>query len=388
MKLRAHGTPVGLTQRTLGRVSFQPIPESDRKDHVRVFPSGAMVSEDLKGYAAVLFGDETQHDPTQIGSPILHSYGDLDFLSENHVVSLNPDNGFTHVIYRPESRNNAIFITERCNSNCLMCSQPPRDVHDEGMLEEHLRLIDLIPGTPEMLGITGGEPTLLKSGLIQILRRIKERFPDTFVQMLSNGRMFAYEDLVQELAAVRHPNFITAIPLYSDTAGEHDYIVQAKGAFDQTVQGLHHMAKHALGIEIRVVLHQLTLPRLRQLAEFIYRNLPFVQHIALMGLENMGYVKKNWELLWIDPVDYQRELEEVVKFFHYRCMNVSIYNLPLCVLPESLWSFARQSISDYKNIYLPACEACRVKPHCAGLFQSSEQRHSRGVRAVPGEVSA
>jgi hypothetical protein len=101
-----------------------------------------------------------------------------------------------------------------------------------------------------------------------------------------------------------------------------------------------------------------------------------------MGLENMGYVKKNWGLLWIDPLDYMKELEHAVKHLFYRGIPASVYNLPLCVLPRSLWSFARQSISDYKNIYLDECEACQLRAHCAGLFASGKERHSRGIHAI------
>jgi hypothetical protein len=57
------------------------------------------------------------------------------------------------------------------------------------------------------------EPTLLKDGLVQVIARLKERFPETGVLMLSNGRMYAYEDFVRKLAAVHHPDFLTSIPL-------------------------------------------------------------------------------------------------------------------------------------------------------------------------------
>ena len=100
-----------------------------------------------------------------------------------------------------------------------------------------------------------------------------------------------------------------------------------------------------------------------------------------MGLENMGYVKKNWEMLWIDPVDYADTLEKAVKFMWYRKIRVSVYNLPLCIVPQSIWAFARQSISDYKNIYLDECEKCAMKEHCSGLFLSGETRHSQGIKA-------
>ncbi|MEI7614092.1 MAG: His-Xaa-Ser system radical SAM maturase HxsC [Betaproteobacteria bacterium] len=291
-------------------------------------------------------------------------------------------NGFTHVLYRADSPHNAIFVTERCNSNCIMCSQPPQDVPDGDVLEQHLRLIDLIPTPPSQLGITGGEPTLLKDGLVQIVSRLNERFPATSLTMLSNGRMYSYEELTEKLANIGHSDFLTSIPLYANNASDHDYIVQSKGAFDQTIQGLYNAEKHGLAVEIRVVLHKQTIPGLVALAEFIYRNLPFVRHVALMGLENMGYVRKNWEQVWIDPIDYAETLEATVRHLFYRGIAVSLYNLPLCVLPNSLWYFARQSISDYKNIYLSDCDGCSVKQHCGGLFKSSETRHSRAIRAI------
>ena len=167
--------------------------------------------------------------------------------------------------------------------------------------------------------------------------------------MLTNGRLYAYQSCVDALADVEHPNFLSAIPLYSDVASEHDYVVQARGAFDQTVQGLLNAQRAGLSVEIRVVLHAQTVGRLLALADFIYRNLPFASHIALMGLENMGYVKKNWDRLWIDPLDYADSLEKAVRYFAYRHMPVSVYNLPLCVVPKAIWPYARQSISDYKK---------------------------------------
>lgn len=377
IQLRARGIAMGTPGRVLGRVTRTPVENALRGDYLRVVPKGTAPQENLTGYAAVLFEGE----PTVAG-PCLHGYESLDFLRDGYVVAVDTGNGFTHVLYRPESRHNAIFATERCNSNCLMCSQPPREMDDSGMAAEHLRLIELILNQPEHFGITGGEPTLLKDGLVDVIAKLKERFPQTRVTMLSNGRMYAYEDYVEKLAAVGHPNFLTSIPLYANNAVDHDYVVQAKGAFDQTIQGLYNTAKHGLAVELRVVLHKQTIPGLLELAEFIYRNLPFVRHVALMGLENMGYVKKNWDLLWIDPVDYAEELEATVRHFYYRRVNASIYNLPLCVLPRSVWSFARKSISDFKNIYLDECENCSVKERCSGLFQSSETRHSRAIRAI------
>jgi radical SAM protein with 4Fe4S-binding SPASM domain len=99
-------------------------------------------------------------------------------------------------------------------------------------------------------------------------------------------------------------------------------------------------------------------------------------------LEIMGYTRSNLEALWIDPVDYQRQLEAAVAELDCAGLPVSIYNLPLCLLPKSLWKYARQSISDWKNIYFDECQKCAVKPFCAGFFTSAEVRRSKHIRPL------
>ncbi len=200
--------------------------------------------------------------------------------------------------------------------------------------------------------------------------------------MLTNGRLFYYRWFAERLARVSHPNLILGIPLYSNLAGLHDYVVQAKGAFDQTMVGLHNLARYQQRIEIRVVIHKQTYQRLPELAEFIYRNCPFAQHVALMGLELMGYTKRNLPLLWIDPIEYQDQLEAAVTYLSWAGMHVSIYNHQLCVLKKHLWPYARKSISDFKNIYLDECQQCAVLDRCGGLFKSAEQIHSKHIASV------
>ena len=379
IKLRARATANGSPRLILGRVTRVSVEAGERANYFRIVQKGRFPSEGLDGYAAVLFEGVPVCD---LSDTCVIGYDSLDFLRDGYVASVDTGSGFTRILYRPESFHNILFATERCNSNCIMCSQPPREVDDCDTVARHLRFIDLIPSPPTRLGISGGEPTLLKDGLIQIITRLKERFPDTPLTMLSNGRLFAYETLTEKLSSIGHSDFLTAIPLYANNAAAHDYIVQSSGAFDQTMQGLYNAAKHGLSVELRVVLHKQTIPGLKDLAEFIYRNLPFVRHVALMGMENMGYVKKNWELLWVDPADYAEELEATVRHFYHRQVPVSIYNLPLCVLPRTLWDFGRQSISDFKNIYIDECNVCELKDRCSGLFQSSESRHSRAIRPL------
>lgn len=317
---------------------------------------------------------------------ILLKEEETEYLKEGYILSIDPHTGFVRIVYRPESPHNVLFATDRCNSRCLMCSQPPKEIDDGYLMEEHFKIIELIEDPPHVLGITGGEPTLLGDHVPHLLYKLKESLPDTHVQMLTNGRAYKDRRVVEKFAAVNHPSFISAIPLYGDLPELHDYVVQAPGAFDETVEGIYNAAEAGLAIEIRVVLVRPTLERLNPLVEFLYWNFPFAVHIALMGLEPMGYAKRNWKMLWVEPREYQKELEEAVRFLFWRGLPISIYNFPLCLLPRTLWGFARKSISDFKNIYLEACESCAMKSECCGLFASQEHRHSQAITPIPMEI--
>ena len=307
---------------------------------------------------------------------------EMDYLQTGDIVRLSPSGGTIRVLYRRASRHNVLFFTERCNSRCLMCSQPPRAVEDGYLVDEILEMIPWMAKTTPELGITGGEPTLLGPRLIEVIEQVKAHLPDTALHMLSNGRLFRYLRYAERVAAVRHPNFMIGIPLYSDTAALHDYVVQAQDAFDQTLLGLLNLGRTGVRIEIRMVIHRETFSRLPEFARFVVRNLPFVDQVVLMGLEPTGFARSNLDALWIDPFDYQEQLETCVSELAAGGLTVGIYNHPLCLLRPSLRGYARQSISDWKNIYLPECERCSVKSRCAGFFASAESRHSSHVRAV------
>ncbi|MDR3338607.1 MAG: hypothetical protein LBT25_00680 [Candidatus Symbiothrix sp.] len=180
-----------------------------------------------------------------------------------------------------------------------------------------------------------------------------------------------------------HHDLQIDVPIFSDIDTEHNRIVGAK-TFYKTIEGLYNLAKFRQKIGLRIVVHKQTYKRLPQLAEFIYRNFPFVSHVAFMQMETVGLAQNNIDELWIDPYDYNTELEEAVLNLARRNMNVSIYNSQLCILPESIRNYAKQSISDWKNIYLPECDGCELIKECAGFFASAENKHSEHIcRIVP-----
>jgi len=255
-----------------------------------------------------------------------------------------------------------------------MCSQPPKDVDEAGIVDRHLRLVDLMHPDTKDLGISGGEPSLLGDGLVRIIKACRDRLPRTSVHILSNGRLFRDRSFAAAIASVAHPDLMIGVPLYADNDRDHDYVVQSRGAFAETLEGLHNLAAYEVPVEIRVVIHRATYERLPQLAEFLYRNVTFASQVALMGLEITGYTVPNLSELWIDPSDYTDQLRDSTLFLSARGMSVWIYNHQLCALPRELWPFARKTISDWKNEYMPICDGCSVRDECGGFFASAVVR--------------
>jgi His-Xaa-Ser system radical SAM maturase HxsC len=388
MRLSAQGTARGVTQPIVGRLAGVHTSDNGARSDLIVVGSWAELCSvaDWTGYAGALCLDHVG-ESDDLPIPAVYQPPGLDYLAANDVVVLNPS-GRVNVLYRRTSASNTILVTEQCNSFCLMCSQPPRAIDDSYRIPQILRLLELISPATEELGISGGEPTLLGDSFLDIVRKAKGSLPDTALHVLTNGRRFKDAGFANSLGEIRHPDLMLGIPLYADLDYLHDHVVQSRGAFDETVIGYYNLAAAGVRIELRVVLHAQTVRRLPNLAEYVARNLPFIEHVALMGLEMFGFTPLNLSSLWIDPLDYSPQLERATLTLAERGMNVSIYNHQLCTVPRSLWPFCRKSISDWKNVYLPQCESCEIRKYCGGFFQSATKRHSAHITAQPALSAA
>lgn len=377
MIFRVKGTPVDIQEVIVGKITR----DAENADHDLIYIAEDWVERKLTtNYLAILNCGPAE--PGRLNAAGVFNIPSLSHLQEGDIVAVGTD-GNIKTLYRVNSYHNTILATERCNSNCLMCSQPPKDKNDIPYLYAlYCKVIPLIPKDCVELTISGGEPTLMGELFFQLLELITRELPDTEIHILTNGRSFAWEHMAERLAQVGNPRMMLGIPLYADYYQVHDYIVQAKDAFNQTILGLHNLARYNLRIEIRVVLHLQSIPRLTRLAKYVFKNLPFAEHVTFMGLEYTGYTPHNIEQLWIDPYDYQSELEEAVEFLAGQGMYVSIYNSQLCILPENLWQYARKSISDWKNDYLPACQSCSKLQDCGGLFTWNLKKYSRNIMPI------
>lgn len=289
-------------------------------------------------------------------------------VSAGDVVLPMPAKGNLIVVYRDSDKHHSIFLTNRCNSYCLMCSQPPTTHDDSWLVNEAIDIVSHIKTSPITLGISGGEPLLLHDSLKVVINRITEHHPETRIEVLTNGRLFSQAHVSQSLLEGRDAPVSWLVPLYGHADFLHDYVVQSHGAYEETLEGLLVLQKYRQPIQLRIVLIQSVLQELVGLCTFIAHNLPFVREVALMACEPIGFALANKEECNVDLASWSDTLLAATKELDRREVPYIFMNTPLCALPKSLWHFSHQSISDWKNTYADECMDCIVKNKCSGLF--------------------
>lgn len=301
-----------------------------------------------------------------------------DGLKEGDVVAVADHMNHVHVLYRPTDQHHTVFLTNRCNSYCLMCSQPPTRADDSWLIDEALQVAVHIPDVPAVLGFSGGEPLLLGERLREVLDAYTQLPGSTRYELLTNGRLLA-NPIVAESVLKGLGNRVTwMVPLYGHADFLHDFVVQSAGAFEQTLAGLLTLRRFEQSIQLRVVLIRPVLECLPELCEFISRNLPFVREVALMACEPIGFALANPELTNLDLRDWSGELSKGVRALQRGSIPVILMNAPLCTIPENLWPHAHKSISDWKRTFVKECDSCAVRQDCSGLFSW----HQPGKQAI------
>lgn len=376
-----------LNQSCLGKITWRK-PWLNAKDYVLVDPSATKPGRTLLTLSSI-------PEAANISGMAYVAPDQLKQLQEGDVVLVEPCNADTPVtadgnadhstgrgvvMLDTGSKSNYLSLTDRCNHRCIMCPQPPVK-SEPSRLEQNLRLIALMSKDTQSVGITGGEPTVVGDDLITILKALKKRVPHAAITILTNAVKLADRSFVHKIACCQCADLQIDVPLFAATPELHNEIVGAK-TFYKTIQGLYNLATYRMDIGIRVVIHRLNYQHLTALSYFIYHNFPFVKQVAFMQMETIGYAADNIERLWIDPYDYKDELSDAVNFLRQRRMTALIYNAQLCVLNPDVRDVAVQSISEWKNINLEACQACAHRTECPGFFASNAQFHSAHIQAL------
>lgn len=303
-------------------------------------------------------------------------------LSDGSILELNDGHAF--VYFDRAASDNALFITNQCNSNCIMCpvADTVRKGADVTPLDTLLQICSLMPNDGHHITITGGEPFLLKKDFFVLLKYLKENLFHVEYLLLTNGRALSDRTYFEEFKQTAPAKLLIGIPIHGYNAETHDMITQTPGSFQQTVLALKHLLTTEFKIEIRIVVSKLNIEFLDKIAAFIIKELTGVYSIKFIGLEMLGSARKNQMQVWIDYKTSFKYMKEPIRELIINGFDTAIYNYPLCCVEEGYWPICEKSISDYKVRYLSECDYCRKKDACGGMFLGTYRMMEGVIKAI------
>lgn len=311
--------------------------------------------------------------PENVSQSLLNiNLDQLEQLCDYDIVEIS-DIGILYRAFANNEADSTVFLGAKCNSNCIMCpaSDAERRKGFSYRREDLLKYIDYLPMDLEYIVITGGEPTMQTELFLEVLDRIREKYPCTQVLLLTNGRSLSDRWLYEEVCA-RHPeNFRIAIPVHGATAELHDYITRASGSFDQTILGLTRLMNSDMKIEIRIVVTKTNCDDLLNIAKLISSKFHRVYYVNFIGLEPRGNCALNFQDVYIQHRESFLKSKPAIEHLISHGYDVGLYNYPLCSVDRDFWPIAAKSISGYKNVYHPDCDLCAVKQICGGFFTAT-----------------
>ena len=210
---------------------------------------------------------------------------DMNDLESDSILRIDSD-GKVYFYFSPIIDEVDISITNKCNSNCIMCPVPEiiRRKDKVNLFEWNKQFIDVLPDYVGYINITGGEPTLAKEEFYSTLQLIVDKFKNSDFQLLTNGRSFSVHDVLKRTLSIFPRGMRIAIPIHSSDEYVHDKITQVKGSFKQTDQGIRNLLLHKQNVEIRIVLSKINIDTVANTAEYIvenYKNLLCVNFIGM-----------------------------------------------------------------------------------------------------------
>lgn len=299
---------------------------------------------------------------------------DVDFQTYNDgdVLELSENSGIQKILSADEEET-FLYITNKCNSNCIMCPSPDIE-RKSGIEPEEKELFELIRYYPQSINyftLTGGEPLLRYKFLFKVIDVLKERFANAGYLLLTNARGFAIKELVREFNDVIPENILVGIPFHSYDPKIFNMITRSNGSYEQTLSGINNLLAEGINIEIRVVISRMNYKQIPKICSFIANVIPSITIVTFMCMEMTGNAAINRKELWVPIKETIPYLNEGISELIVNSIDFRFYNYPLCLLPKAYWSIAKKSISKEKIRYLDGCSSCENKQYCGGFFASS-----------------
>jgi MoaA/NifB/PqqE/SkfB family radical SAM enzyme len=275
-------------------------------------------------------------------------------------------------------------IWPQCNIGCVFCSNPVEGFRETtekyGYDALKQKLAEYKSGLPRFLkfdevrdffNLTGGEPTLHPE-FLKVLALIRAEFPSNLIRLLSNGRMFAYEDFARRTLGIGQLPFEVAVPMFGHDARSHEAISRAPGSFSQTTAGLRHLERHRRPgqlVEIRIIVTRLQCRRLGELLDFLLAEFGWVDRLVFLYEEMEGFAEHYKDVLKMPMPEAAAEIARHAGVLD-RFKDARLYHFSLCTVPTRLWPRVWNTLAPFKVDHVPACDGCLYRAQCVGVHRS------------------
>lgn len=290
--------------------------------------------------------------------------------------------GLTQVEFYPKTGRVELRPNLACNHDCPFCCSPPALGADNEAagIDDALAQLDTIAGLPIFLvAISGGEPTLLKR-LGELIEGVAVR--GFRVELQTNGMALADPEYARSLARAGLDQAL--ISLHSTQPEHSDRVITVhEGAWHKTVAGIDQAVAAGIRVDLSHVIHSANATEAADFVRFVHQRWGRKVRIRMAFVSPTGLARtRAAELIPPMPLVVPSVLE-ALRYARQHRVGVSLVSY--CGIPPCLVGAERRfsdigwgtAPAEHKpnHIKLPACESCRLRSKCPGLWREYYDLH-------------
>jgi len=223
-----------------------------------------------------------------------------------------------------------VRVTMACNERCPFCNVPVEDYPEPTPSDTELtaQLDAFLAGGEQTLTLSGGEPTLRKAPLLDVITRARGQGVP-FAELQTNAILID-DRYASELADAGLTSAF--VSLLSDEPALHDELAGLRGAFPLCLRGIDALADAGIAVTLNPVIARQTQDRVAAYVDFVAARLPTVQAISLSAVQPHGRARDDLDLLPDYAVLGPEVLRAHARAEHHGIPLLNPYcGLPLCV---------------------------------------------------------
>ena len=263
----------------------------------------------------------------------------------------------------------AIRVWNKCNNNCIMCSNYSiRESEEDRDISKLLSRIKEKEPNPKEITFTGGEP-FLNPEIFNLIKKFRDLYPNAEINILTNGRVFFYPKYCSKIKECLDDNMKLAISILGPTSEVHDSVTLSPGSFHQTMEGIKKLIKLNVKIELRVIVLKQNHNYLKEIAKYISENLKEINYIVFVFVDIISNALKNEKKVAITYKETIPHLIKAMEQLNKNNIKFRLYHFPLCILPPKFWDTSWISVEEKKIKKLEKCSKCPYSKFCVGILK-------------------